>query len=307
MGAALTGMRPVVDIHFADFVTTAMDEIVNQMAKIHYMFGGQAKLPMVLWTPDGGGIYAAAQHSQSLENWFVHTPGLKVVVPSEPKDVKGLLKAAIRDDNPVIFMEHKLLYNSREPVDKHSTRVIPLGRGRRETDTARAAAAHIADWISIPMGVSTLHDRFGHIRDDAQRFAMMSLHFEERLAPFEPYDKDLATTQDKLQIIGVSGTATTFGALHLGLRTYDRNQVDGLWLPADGAADIADRLLSMGGEDRADHPGIGRGRSDLVISGAAILMTILRLWPVERLRIADRGLREGILYGLLQARRDRKS
>ena len=185
--------------------------------------------------------------------------------------------------------------------------LAPLGRGRYETATARAAAAHIADWISIPMGVSTLHDRFGHIRDDAQRFAMMSLHFEERLAPFEPYDKDLATTQDKLQIIGVSGTATTFGALHLGLRTYDRNQVDGLWLPADGAADIADRLLSMGGEDRADHPGIGRGRSDLVISGAAILMTILRLWPVERLRIADRGLREGILYGLLQARRDRKS
>ena len=183
--------------------------------------------------------------------------------------------------------------------------LAPLGRGRYETATARAAAAHIADWISIPMGVSTLHDRFARIEEDAQRFAMMSLHFEERLAPFEPYDAEF--TPEKLQIIGVSGTATTFGALHLGLRSYDRNKVDGLWLPADGAADIADRLLTMEGEDRAGHPGIGRGRSDLVISGAAILMTILRLWPVERLRIADRGLREGILYGLLQARKDRQT
>ena len=107
VGAALTGMRPIVDMHFADFVTTAMDEIVNQMAKIRYMFGGQAKLPMVLWAPDGAGISAAAQHSQSLESWLVHTPGLKVVVPSEPADVKGLLKAAVRDDDPVIFFQHK--------------------------------------------------------------------------------------------------------------------------------------------------------------------------------------------------------
>lgn len=128
VGAALTGMRPVVDIHFADFVTTAMDEIVNQMAKIHYMFGGQAKLPMVLWTPDGGGIYAAAQHSQSLENWFVHTPGLKVVVPSEPKDVKGLLKAAIQDDDPVVFFQHKSLFKQAGPVPEEPY-VIPLGKG----------------------------------------------------------------------------------------------------------------------------------------------------------------------------------
>ncbi|MEL6998897.1 MAG: Ppx/GppA phosphatase family protein [Pseudomonadota bacterium] len=186
--------------------------------------------------------------------------------------------------------------------------LAPLGKGRRETDTARAAAAHIADWISIPMGVSTLHDRFAHIGDDAQRFTSMSWHFEERLAPFGLYDAyDKAALTEKMQIIGVSGTATTFGALHLGLKTYDRSKVDGLWLPADGAADIADRLISMEQGDRAIHPGIGRGRSSLVISGSAILMTILRLWPVERIRIADRGLREGILYGLIQERRDRKA
>jgi exopolyphosphatase/guanosine-5'-triphosphate,3'-diphosphate pyrophosphatase len=185
--------------------------------------------------------------------------------------------------------------------------LAPLGRGRFETATARAAAAHIADWISIPMGVSTLHDRFADIADDARRFAMMSWHFEERLAPFGPYDTaNSGALAEKLQIIGVSGTATTFGAVHLGLRAYDRQRVDGLWLAAESAAGIADRLIGMSMQDRSLHPGIGRGRSELVICGSAILMTILRLWPVTRFRIADRGLREGILYGLIQARRDRE-
>jgi exopolyphosphatase/guanosine-5'-triphosphate,3'-diphosphate pyrophosphatase len=186
--------------------------------------------------------------------------------------------------------------------------LAPLGRGRYETATARAAAAHIADWISIPMGVSTLHDRFSDIRDDAERFAAMARFFEERLACFAPcIAADPRAGVPKLQIIGVSGTATTFGALHLGLRTYDRAKVDGLWLGAAHAADIAGRLLGMAGQDRAIHPGVGRGRSELVICGSAILLTILRLWPVARFRIADRGLREGILYGLIQARRDRGS
>ncbi len=126
VGAALTGMRPVVDMHFADFVTTAMDEIANQMAKIRYMFGGQAKMPMVLWAPDGAGLSAAAQHSQSLESWFVHTPGLKVISPSEPADVKGLLKAAIRDDDPVIFFQHKRLFAQTGTVPEEEY-VIPLG------------------------------------------------------------------------------------------------------------------------------------------------------------------------------------
>ncbi len=126
VGAALTGMRPLVDMHFADFVTTGMDEIANQMAKIRYMFGGQAKLPMVLWAPDGGGLSAAAHHSQCLENWFVHTPGLKVVVPSEPSDVKGLIKAAIRDDDPVIFFQHKRLFSKKGPVPEEEY-MIPIG------------------------------------------------------------------------------------------------------------------------------------------------------------------------------------
>ncbi len=127
VGAALTGMRPVVDMHFADFVTTAMDEIVNQMAKIRYMLGGQVRIPMVLWAPDGGGLSAAAQHSQSLESWFVHVPGLKVIVPSEPADVKGLLKAAIRDDDPVVFFQHKRLFAQSGPVPDGEY-IIPIGR-----------------------------------------------------------------------------------------------------------------------------------------------------------------------------------
>jgi len=127
LGAALTGMRPLVDMHFADFVTCAMDEIVNQTAKIHYMFGGQVKVPLVIWAPDGAGLGAAAHHSQSLESWFIHTPGLKVVVPSEPADVKGLLTASLREDDPVIFFQHKKLFAKEGPVPEGEY-VIPLGK-----------------------------------------------------------------------------------------------------------------------------------------------------------------------------------
>lgn len=109
-GAAAAGLRPVCEIMFVDFIGVALDQLFNQAAKMHYMFGGKAKIPMVLRTPQGAGIGAAAQHSQSLEAWFMHVPGLKVAMPSSPYDAKGLLIAAIRDDNPVVFLEHKLLY-----------------------------------------------------------------------------------------------------------------------------------------------------------------------------------------------------
>jgi len=126
IGAALTGLRPVLEIQFMDFVTLCMEQLVLQAAKIRYMFGGKAQVPMVLRTPGGSGTGAAAQHSESLEAWFVHVPGLKVVVPSTPADAKGLLIASIRDNNPVIFVEHKLLYRTRGevPLDPEP---IPLG------------------------------------------------------------------------------------------------------------------------------------------------------------------------------------
>ena len=125
-GAAVTGMRPIAEIMFSDFTTISMDQLVNQAAKMRYMFGGKAKVPMVLRTPGGSGTGAAAQHSQSLEAWFCHVPGLKVIVPSTPYDAKGLLKAAIRDDNPVMFFEQKLLYRKKGPVPEEDY-TIPLG------------------------------------------------------------------------------------------------------------------------------------------------------------------------------------
>lgn len=115
-GSALTGMRPVVEIMFMDFITVGMDQLINQAAKIHYMYGGKAKVPLVMRTPAGSGTGAAAQHSQSLEAILCHIPGFKVVMPSTSHDALGLLKSAIRDDNPVMFLEHKLLYNTRSPV-----------------------------------------------------------------------------------------------------------------------------------------------------------------------------------------------
>jgi pyruvate/2-oxoglutarate/acetoin dehydrogenase E1 component len=127
VGAALAGMRPIVEIQFSDFTCQAMDQIVNQAAKIHFMLGGAAQVPMVLRAPLGSGTGAAAQHSQSLEAWFAHVPGLKVVMPSCAEEVKGLLLAAIDDPNPVIFLEHKLLYRTSGPVPAGSGR-IPLGR-----------------------------------------------------------------------------------------------------------------------------------------------------------------------------------
>jgi pyruvate dehydrogenase E1 component beta subunit len=125
-GAAITGMRPVAEIMFGDLTTLAMDQIANQVAKLRYMFGGQVKVPVVIRTPFGAGVNIAAHHSQSLEAWFMHAPGLKIVVPSTPYDAKGLLKTAIRDDNPVMFFEHKLLYTIEGPVpDEDYT--IPIG------------------------------------------------------------------------------------------------------------------------------------------------------------------------------------
>lgn len=116
VGAAMTGLRPVVDIMFGDFITLTMDQMVNQAAKVHYMSGGKLKVPMVMRTTLGATRRSAAQHSQSLHAWFSHIPGLKVAVPSTPYDAKGLLKTAIRDDNPVAFFEDKMMYKLKGPV-----------------------------------------------------------------------------------------------------------------------------------------------------------------------------------------------
>ncbi|HMA79921.1 MAG TPA: alpha-ketoacid dehydrogenase subunit beta [Candidatus Binatia bacterium] len=126
VGAAMTGMRPVVDIMFGDFITLTMDQLVNQAAKIHYMSGGKLKVPLVLRSTLGATRRSAAQHSQSLHAWVSHVPGLKVIVPATPYDAKGLLKSAIRDDNPVVFFEDKMLYQQKGPVPQEEY-TIPLG------------------------------------------------------------------------------------------------------------------------------------------------------------------------------------
>ncbi len=128
-GAAAMGLRPVCEIMFVDFIGVALDQLFNQAAKMRFMFGGKAKVPMVLRTPQGAGIGAAAQHSQSLEAWFMHVPGLKVVMPSTPYDAKGLLISAIRDDNPVVFLEHKMLYGVEGEVPDEAY-TIELGKAK---------------------------------------------------------------------------------------------------------------------------------------------------------------------------------
>jgi len=143
VGAAMTGLRPVAEIMYVDFVTVCMDPIANQAAKLRFMSGGQLALPLVIRTQQGSGTCEAAQHSQSLEAWFAHIPGLKVVLPATPADAKGLLKSAIRDDNPVIFLEHKLLYPLRGPVPEGEFQ-IPLGQAevkREGTDITVVATS----------------------------------------------------------------------------------------------------------------------------------------------------------------------
>src|SRR4029450_2882583 len=126
VGAAMPGMKPVVDIMFGDFIGLTMDQMVNQAAKIHYMSGGKWRVPMVMRATLGASRRSAAQHSQSLHAWFCHIPGLKVVLPSTPYDAKGLMKTAIRDENPVVFFEDKMMYKLKGPVPAEDY-TIPLG------------------------------------------------------------------------------------------------------------------------------------------------------------------------------------
>ena len=148
-GAAMTGMRPVVDIMFGDFLTLAMDQIANQAAKVHYMSGGKLKVPLVVRTTLGATRRSAAQHSQSLHAWVSHVPGLKVALPSTPYDAKGLLKSAIRDDSPVVFFEDKMMYTMWGPVPAEEY-TIPLGvaevkrPGGDITIVATSSMVHVA-------------------------------------------------------------------------------------------------------------------------------------------------------------------
>lgn len=160
-------------------------------------------------------------------------------------------------------------------------------------------AAKVVDWISVPLGVATLRDQFSDVENDGARYALMSWFFEEQLEAFAPY-RD-AQTREGFQIVGTSGTVTTVAASHLGLRRYDRTKVDGLRMTSDQIDRVINSYLEMGPAGRRRDPRIGQDRQALIMSGAAILQALLRSWPTDRLSVADRGLREGLLYAQMSA------
>lgn len=160
VGAAMTGLRPVVDLMFGDFITLAMDQIVNQAAKVHYMSGGKWKVPMVFRTTLGATRRSAAQHSQSLHAWVSHIPGLKVAVPSTPYDAKGLLKTAIRDDNPVVFFEDKLMFKLTGPVPAEEY-TIPFGVADIKRQGRDITLVATSSMVQVALGAAKMLDEIG--------------------------------------------------------------------------------------------------------------------------------------------------
>jgi acetoin:2,6-dichlorophenolindophenol oxidoreductase subunit beta len=160
VGAAMTGLRPVVDIMFGDFSTLVMDQMANQAAKVHYMSGGHWKVPMVMRTTLGASRRSAAQHSQSLHAWFSHVPGLKVVLPSTPYDAKGLLKTAIRDDNPVVFFEDKMMYKLKGPVPEGEY-TIPFGVADIKRVGADITFIATSSMVQVALGAAAMLEEVG--------------------------------------------------------------------------------------------------------------------------------------------------
>jgi 2-oxoisovalerate dehydrogenase E1 component len=160
VGAAISGLRPIVEIQIWDFIAVTMDQVVNQAAKFRYMLGGGPTVPLVIRGPQGGGIRLAAQHSQSLEAWFAHVPGLVVVAPSTPYDAKGLLAAAIRDDNPVIFLEHKALYATKGPVPVEAY-AIPLGKADIKREGSHVTVIAIQAMVARALAAAAELEREG--------------------------------------------------------------------------------------------------------------------------------------------------
>ena len=161
VGAAMTGLRPVVDIMFGDFITLTMDQMVNQAAKVHYMSGGAWKVPMVMRTTLGATRRSGAQHSQSLHAWFSHVPGLKVVMPSTPYDAKGLLKTAIRDENPVVFFEDKMMYAKLKGPVPAEEYTIPFGVADVKRVGRDITLVGTSSMVQVALGAATLLEEIG--------------------------------------------------------------------------------------------------------------------------------------------------
>ncbi|GIK37394.1 MAG: pyruvate dehydrogenase subunit beta [Chloroflexota bacterium] len=161
IGAAMLGLRPVVEIMTINFILLALDQIVNHAAKIHYMFGGQAKVPLVIRTPSGGVGQLAATHSQNFENWFAYCPGLKVVAPATPYDARGLLRAAIRDDDPVIFIESLSLYDTKGDVPEDDPYTLPIGLAEVKRQGSDVTVVAYSRMTPIALQVAQLLEKEG--------------------------------------------------------------------------------------------------------------------------------------------------
>lgn len=223
VGAAMAGTRPVADLRMVDFGTCAMDELVNQAAKVRYMFGGQARVPLVARLPIGIRSGAAAQHSQSWEAWFVHVPGLVVVTPSTPADGKGLLKAAIRSDDPVVLMEHKTLWGLEGEVDEDQDLVVPIGVARmvREGDDVT-----IVSWSRMVHVAEGAAERLEEAGISAEVIDLRTLYPWDREAVFASVQKTgrLLVVQEAVQVGGFGAevaadvTEQMFGVLKAPVR-----------------------------------------------------------------------------------------
>ncbi len=161
VGAAMAGMRPIIDIMFGDFMTIIMDQLVNQAAKIHYMSGGHWKVPMVVRCTMGATRRSAAQHSQSLHAWPSHVPGLKVIVPSTPYDAKGLFKSAVRDDNPVVIFEHKISYRKVKGPVPDEDYIIPLGVADVKREGTDITLVALSSMVQVALGAATMLEAVG--------------------------------------------------------------------------------------------------------------------------------------------------
>ena len=193
----------------------------------------------------------------------------------------------------------ELVWIDLSDVPKRQRQKAIMGIRAGFRDTPQVSGARVVDWISVPLGVATLRDQFTDVEDDAARFALMSWYFEENLADFAPYHD--TETHERFQIVGTSGTVTTVAASHLGLKRYDRTKVDGLRMTSEQIDSVIRSYLTMGPTGRRSDPRIGQDRQALIMSGAAILQALMRCWPTDRLSVADRGLREGLLYAQMSA------
>ena len=187
--------------------------------------------------------------------------------------------------------------------DARASAILDIRPSRRSPqDPVDVDGARVVDWISVPLGVATLHERYRDVEEDSARFALMSWLFEEHISEFLPYQSmEVEPLPKGFQVIGTSGTVTTVGAAHLGLHRYDRSKVDGLRMRASEVDAVVRHFLKLGPEGRRNHPGIGRDRTRLIMAGAAILQTLVRIWPTDCVRVADRGLREGMLYSMMSS------